>query len=558
MVDLATVSVIPVARPLTIDVGLAALFEPVPSGVRLTELVLAPDLPSFVAIDALPADQRQRVADVLRSTAPEEFGSILGRETGAGFLLRRDESWAWMVDALDIGLHPFGVDLVLDGPVGGGRSMQLWKRLLGDDVEISGPPSEHRVWQTIDGTVRATARRPGHRTAQLLGIAAGLAERDGPVLVVDAAVQREAIEPAAARVWTSVVGQFLLRPPSWPTVDEARRRLASGVARTAMVGPAAARALAEVAHHVIVARAPVPSLRHRTVARLVADDQDDPFTAVVEPLAAHLVAELLATCRPGAVAIAEPLLDTGVLADLCGRPQQRHVSEFPDNAAVTESLFAALGDPTARGRVSDRAVAAALHRLLPPGESLRPFQRDVIEDVRAGRDVLAVFRTGLGKSLCYQVPALALAELDGVTLVISPLIALQRDQLSGLRRKGVIEAAVYNSSLTADVRAGILRGTRAGFYRLLFVAPEALSGHALRQTLQDVDVALVAIDEAHCISEMGHDFRPDYRTLPQAISRVIGLPDGAGRPRDGSGPTIVALTGTANPHVIDDIQALLS
>jgi hypothetical protein len=559
LTDLTTVSLLPVERPITLDVGLAPLFEPVDTGVTLPDLAVDDEAATMLTFGELTSNQRAEVVEQLKSVAPPELADLVELDPTAGVLLRSDEGgFAWMVNAMDPGGHRHGIDLVLDGPVGATRSRVLWERLLGQEVEVHGPASQTIEWSTIDGLVGSSARHLGHRTVQLLGIAAAHEERGQRTLVVDAAAPRGTVEPVATRAWTVSLGRFLLRPPAWPTVDEARRRLVSGSARTALVGASAARTLVDIVDSTLLARQPVPSSCHPTVERLVGADPDDPFTSIIEPLAAHLAAAVIAAGKHGSVAIADPMLTTGVLADLCGTPVTRHLSEYPSRSDVVNALLSELTAAARRGRVSERAVAAALRRLLPPGAEAKPFQQVVIQDVTAGKDVIAVFRTGLGKSLCYQAPALALAEVDGVTIVISPLIALQRDQLRGLRQKGVAEAAVYNSSLTQSVRDGVLRGIRAGFYRLIFVSPEALSGHALRRTLQDVDVALIAIDEAHCISEMGHEFRPDYRTLPRSISRLIGLPDHTPRPSDGSGPTIVALTGTASPQVIDDIKALLS
>jgi hypothetical protein len=557
--DLAAVSLLPVRRPLSIDVGLAALFESVNTGVVVSDPVFGKDAATFTAIGDLAVKQRKRLADLLKEAVPDELRSLADAAVTPGALLHRDDgSYTWMVDAIDIGRHVHGVDLVLDGPVGAGRSRALWKQLLGEDVEIEGDPAQRVDWSTIDGLVRPSAQHAGHRTAQLLGIAAAREANGESTLVVDAPAHRDVAEPVAAQIWRQRVGAFLLRPPVWPTIDESRRRLGSGTSRTALVGDAAARTLADLAGAMLVAKAPVPSLRNRTMQRLVAGDFDDPYTSIVEPLAAHLAAELICSGQDGRVSIADPLLSSGLLADLCGAPSSRHVSQYPCDDKLTSDILEKLTSAAVRRRTTARAVAAATRRLLPPGAELKPFQDVVIKDVVAGKDVIAVFRTGFGKSLCYQVPGLAFAAVDGVTIVISPLIALQRDQLRGLREKGVTEAAVYNSSLTPQVRDGVLRGTRAGFYRLLFVSPEALSGHALRRTLQEVDVALIAIDEAHCISEMGHEFRPDYRVLPRSIARLSGLPDDSPRSTHESRPTIVALTGTASPHVIDDIKVLLS
>ncbi|MDH4195143.1 MAG: DEAD/DEAH box helicase, partial [Nitrospirota bacterium] len=141
--------------------------------------------------------------------------------------------------------------------------------------------------------------------------------------------------------------------------------------------------------------------------------------------------------------------------------------------------------------------------------AFRPLQEEIIRDVLAERDVVALLPTGGGKSLCFQLPALA---RPGLTIVISPLIALMKDQVDGLRANG-IAATFLNSSLTAQESQARLRGLHHGDYRLLYIAPERLMLPGYLSLLQNWKVNLLAIDEAHCISEWGHDFRPEYRRL---------------------------------------------
>ncbi|HEY0478485.1 MAG TPA: RecQ family ATP-dependent DNA helicase [Kofleriaceae bacterium] len=173
--------------------------------------------------------------------------------------------------------------------------------------------------------------------------------------------------------------------------------------------------------------------------------------------------------------------------------------------------------------------------------SLRPGQADVIRDILSGRPVVAVMPTGAGKSLCYQLPAVVLSERGHVTLVISPLIALMKDQVDALRVLG-IPAVALTSAAGADEQREIIEGIRAGIYTLIYVAPERFRSprfvDALRATAGRL--GLVAIDEAHCISEWGHDFRPEYRRLGEAV-RLLGV------------PRIAAFTATATPEVRRDI-----
>jgi ATP-dependent DNA helicase RecQ len=175
--------------------------------------------------------------------------------------------------------------------------------------------------------------------------------------------------------------------------------------------------------------------------------------------------------------------------------------------------------------------------------SFRPLQRDAIEAVVRGRDSLLVLPTGGGKSLCFQVPALV---RDGLALVISPLIALMKDQVDTLTANGV-PAACYNSAMSADDKAVVRAGLREGRYRLLYVAPERLVGEGSGGTiwsLSTLPVSFVAVDEAHCISQWGHDFRPEYRQLAD-LRRVL------------PGASMHAFTATATTRVRRDILSQL-
>ena len=180
------------------------------------------------------------------------------------------------------------------------------------------------------------------------------------------------------------------------------------------------------------------------------------------------------------------------------------------------------------------ARAVLLQRFGYP--DFRPGQAVIIEAVLAGQDVLAVMPTGSGKSLCYQLPAVS---REGCTLVISPLIALMKDQVDSLQGQGV--AATYiNSSLPPQEQHERLRACRAGTYDLLYVAPERFRSQRFVDAISETRVSLFAIDEAHCISEWGHDFRPDYLRLREAVA----LP---------SRPQVLALTATATVDVQQDI-----
>ncbi|MER1985938.1 MAG: DNA helicase RecQ [Solibacillus sp.] len=175
-------------------------------------------------------------------------------------------------------------------------------------------------------------------------------------------------------------------------------------------------------------------------------------------------------------------------------------------------------------------------------DSFRPGQEEVITSVLNGQDTLVVMPTGGGKSLCYQVPALC---LEGTTVVISPLISLMKDQVDMLVASGV-RAAFINSSLSLDEVQDVMYQVRNGEIKLLYIAPERLENDYFCRDLSQVRVPLLAIDEAHCISQWGHDFRPSYRN----IQKVLGL--------WAEKPTVVALTATATEDVSTDICATLA
>ena len=173
-------------------------------------------------------------------------------------------------------------------------------------------------------------------------------------------------------------------------------------------------------------------------------------------------------------------------------------------------------------------------------EHFRPLQEDVIKPVMEGRDVLALLATGSGKSVCYQVPA---ACLPGLCLVISPLIALMKDQVDALEARGIPAGALYTGLSWQDGEALLQRALR-GQVKLLYVSPERLETKALADYLPGLDIRLVAVDEAHCISEWGHDFRPSYRRIALVKELLPGTP-------------LLALTATATPEVRADIVAQL-
>lgn len=167
-------------------------------------------------------------------------------------------------------------------------------------------------------------------------------------------------------------------------------------------------------------------------------------------------------------------------------------------------------------------------------------QRDAVSAVVSGRDAVVVMPTGSGKSLCYQLAALL---LDGVTLVVSPLIALMNDQVAHLTARG-IAATCINSTLSGEEIARRLRGMAEGAYKLVYVAPERFRSAKFRAALRATEIALVAVDEAHCISQWGHDFRPDYLDVGKFLADIPAT-------------RVMALTATATPSVRADIMCQL-
>ena len=175
-------------------------------------------------------------------------------------------------------------------------------------------------------------------------------------------------------------------------------------------------------------------------------------------------------------------------------------------------------------------------------DSFRPGQEEIVSRLLAGQDVLAVMPTGAGKSICYQVPALL---LPGITIVVSPLVSLMKDQVGALVQAGVA-AAFLNNSLNDNQKALMLRRAREGWYKIIYVAPERLEMPGFQRFAQERQISMVTVDEAHCISQWGQDFRPSYLRIKAFVD---SLP---------SRPVVGAFTATATAHVRDDIREQLA
>jgi ATP-dependent DNA helicase RecQ len=183
---------------------------------------------------------------------------------------------------------------------------------------------------------------------------------------------------------------------------------------------------------------------------------------------------------------------------------------------------------------------AALHQHFGFTE-FRPGQEAAVGAAVAGHDVLVVMPTGAGKSLCYQLPALV---RDDLTIVVSPLVSLMQDQVDALERRAPGQAALVNSQQDAAANAAVMARARSGELRLLYVAPERFSSPGFLEAIREVPIGLFVVDEAHCVSQWGHDFRPDYFRLADA-ARWLGA------------EALVASTATATPEVARDIVARL-
>jgi len=218
--------------------------------------------------------------------------------------------------------------------------------------------------------------------------------------------------------------------------------------------------------------------------------------------------------------------------------------DFWETPDVVEDSNDGFEEPVERELDDGSGIVDPKHRVLKQFfgyDSFREGQEEVVDAILSGRETLAVMPTGAGKSICYQVPALI---MDGVAIVVSPLISLMKDQVQSLIQSG-IPAAYLNSSLTERQLDHALTNALQGKYRIIYVAPERLLTPRFLSIARALRISMIAVDEAHCISQWGQDFRPSYLTIPEFLSN---LPER---------PVVCAFTATATKHVREDICRLI-
>jgi ATP-dependent DNA helicase RecQ len=235
-------------------------------------------------------------------------------------------------------------------------------------------------------------------------------------------------------------------------------------------------------------------------------------------------------------------------------PWVRH--QFPQAGALIKRLRdTACAEPTCEWcREKHNAQKELAHwfgfpefRPEPADDDGRPLQQSIVEAAMRGEHVLAILPTGTGKSLCYQIPALSRFDKTGaLTVVISPLVALMSDQVAGLEAKNIRSCAAINGLLSMPERADVLDRVRLGDIGILIVSPEQLRNRTLRKVLAQREIGAWVLDEAHCLSKWGQDFRPDYRYVSRFIREKAG---------DQPIPPVLCLTATAKPDVVVDIVA---
>ncbi|MEO8600073.1 MAG: DEAD/DEAH box helicase, partial [bacterium] len=237
-------------------------------------------------------------------------------------------------------------------------------------------------------------------------------------------------------------------------------------------------------------------------------------------------------------------------------PWVRH--QFPQAGAIVRRLRdSACGDPTCDWCSERHDARRELKRFFnfdafrpePADADGRPLQQAIVEAALAGKHVLGILPTGTGKSLCYQIPALSRYDKTGaLTVVISPLVALMSDQVAGLEARGITCCVAINGLLSMPERRDALDRIRLGDAGILIIAPEQLRSKAVRKVLEQREIGAWVLDEAHCISKWGQDFRPDYRYVSRFIKEKAQVVDGSSLI-----PPVLCLTATAKPDVVADM-----
>jgi ATP-dependent DNA helicase RecQ len=345
----------------------------------------------------------------------------------------------------------------------------------------------------------------------------------------------------------AAVRELVARQPdavsAWTAVGDVA--LAAGEVDEAAVAYAQARELSPRSTGALVGLARVALVKGRPgeARALLEPLTEEGGSAVLAALADAAAAE---GDRERAAALRARLADWRTALRAGWRARVAALLGETEAAAATDSPTAAARDGAevapAELPAAEEPASPALLRALREYfgfDAFRPGQAAVCQAVLDGRDTLAVMPTGAGKSLCFQLPAMI---LNGVTLVISPLVALMKDQLDGLPPPVYERATLLNSTLDAAELMRRVEALAAGQYRLVYVAPERLGQPTLLAALRRAGVARVVVDEAHCVSAWGHDFRPDYLTIGDALARL-------------GHPPILAVTATAPPAVRADVSA---
>lgn len=510
----------------------------------------------------LPEPMGAKVQEIV-SSAGDEVMVVLEAEFGSGkpirLVLRSTARHAstWFEERLR---HRPPSSCLVAGPIQGSELAKRLAKQLGKPVGAEQHPPPRQGLRIAEdgglGSTRGLGRTLSAAASRLL--ARTMAGRSSAALGLSRDLQAVLSGAIDGEVRVHVEGTF----------GDRRRtvsRLADGPPY-ALLGTRVGGPLPAGCEEAVVRRLPIP---HRADPEVVAAVQSlaDPAGGFDQVILPRLLRALL---RQAAELHAEgaswTLLDKRPLVNSAFRgPCQRLFgSPLPDRPpAVDPALFERVQrrlhqQLIEHGLREDRSVdrnvdpLPVLVRLLGPDAKFRGQQEPIIRRLLAGQDLLAVLPTGAGKSLCYQIPSIIFGELsDSLTVVVSPLIALMHDQVASLRRKGQIGVECYHSGLDADARAAVIRSVRSGWTTLFYLSPEQLMSGLIRDVLFERGIRTLVVDEAHCLSEWGHDFRPEYRKIPEFLSEHAKA---RAEPR----PQVAAFTATATVAVQREICEVLS